>query len=604
MQVRAGHLVQQDQDEFVNLTKKILSEASSSQKEETNPAGDTKVDEIKLLKSEPSDCKPHVLEDETSTIAVSEIQEDIPGSHLELSSSADGYNVLELSKHPPIIYPSAESPVQATVDVSVSTQTSQCTEDETLSESVAAEALSPQSSAKLAQATVHGAVQIVDSHSFKPAQIYSREPTPLPSASVSMVSSNMVAPVEPLTAALTNPPGDTTVASVSGISLPTSLPCDPRMLAQQSILVKQSPVPFPSLPYPSTLSVPVFANPHIVDATPSLVSMPSYQHDTNTPSENLPSAPTVDSITHPSLTSTTSNNKFKVEDVADVDASSDLSATSVGAPDKEEPALAGRDVTEASSSTVASIQNNMSSNSIGGVEFFPPSQPPPPRAQSATSWLHATPGSYDVPWNVVRQRSATMQYATIPGLYPSTNMPTLPELGFFTQSTPAITVVPSIGSSVPADGTSAPAMQHASFDELANVERKEPPHQAEFGVLADLPVAQVSMFTEAFGKFLHAMNSLVRDPAMTPILNSLDQQYGAPSDMPCHDSPPAAYPRPEVAVTCSSTTVSTLILPWLSKLMQSQGYILGHAMPMYIQCVYLCMYFQVCHSINTVDFSR
>lgn len=552
--MRAGHLVQQDQDEFVNLTKKILSEASSSQREETNPTVNAKMDETKSSKSEPSDCKPHVLEDETSTIC--EIHEEIPSTHLELPSATDVCNVLEPPKHPPIVYPSVESPVQATVDVLMSTQTS---EDETPSEGVAAEVLSTQSNAKLVEATA--AVQVVDSHSSKPAYVYSRESTPLPSASISVVGSNVAPSVEPSTAALTNPLGDTTVVSMSGVSLPTSLPCDPRMLAQQSVLVRQSPVPIPSLPYTSTVSMHVFANPDIVDATPSVVSMPSYQHDMNTPSENLPTAPSVDSTTHPSLTSTTSSNKFEVEDVADVDVSSDLPPTSARAPDKEEPTVASRDVTEASSLTTASCQNVVSPSSIGGIDL--PRQPTRPRAQSATSWLPTTPAPYDVPWNAVRQRSATMQYPPIPGLYPSTNMPAVPEQGVSTQSTPPVSVVQSLGSSVPADGTSAPTMQHASYDELANLERKEPPLQAELGVLANLPVAQVTMFTEAFGKFLHAMNSLLRDPAMTPILNSLDQQYSASSDKPCGDSLPATHRGPE-AVTCS-TTVSTFVL--LSKVM-------------------------------------
>lgn len=60
--------------------------------------------------------------------------------------------------------------------------------------------------------------------------------------------------------------------------------------------------------------------------------------------------------------------------------------------------------------------------------------------------------------------------------------------------------------------------------------------------LEQIPPHHVQLLTKAFGTFLHAMNKMLRDPAMEPLIHSLDRQFGDPNLQSPTTSQPSSQP--------------------------------------------------------------
>ena len=526
----AGHLVQSDQEQFIVLTKKLLSEASLSQKEPVGQSIDAKGSEVRSSKSEPPEAQPQLSEDDTMKVALSELQDDELCSQSETSS-------LEVAEPPKQALP-RELPPQPSEDVSSTLlllQAEHRAQDGTTSVVAGSELLVTR---PVLPVTVEqsGSIQVESIDVAKSVELCSREPTPLPAASA-LVTCDVPTSVDSLTTfpVSIQPLDYAPLTSASATPMPVLFPFDSRLLIQQSCPVA-TPMTYPSCP--ATLSSPALTP--FVDTThlPS-TSMPSYPPDFNV----MDTHPALTSV-EPQITPSTSNRKFMVEDVADTDSPSDHSTTSTEALDKEELAALSRDVSEATGSAITANLESASTSSMSGYD--PSKQLPPLRTQSVGSWTHDAmfPSSHNIPWELVRQRSASMQYATIAGLYPSANMPALPQLGFFSQGAVGMSLLPSISDSVAASGVpsvvrvpSVVQQPPPCEDKAQSAEHRDHSH-AEFShKFASLPVAHVTMLTEAFGKFIYAMNTVLRDPTMAPLLDILDQQYGTSKDQPCPASP-------------------------------------------------------------------
>ena len=60
--------------------------------------------------------------------------------------------------------------------------------------------------------------------------------------------------------------------------------------------------------------------------------------------------------------------------------------------------------------------------------------------------------------------------------------------------------------------------------------------------LEQIPPHHAQLLTTAFGKFLHAMNTMLRDPSMEPLIHSLDSQFGEPNLQSPSTSQPSSQP--------------------------------------------------------------
>ena len=135
-----------------------------------------------------------------------------------------------------------------------------------------------------------------------------------------------------------------------------------------------------------------------------------------------------------------------------------------------------------------------------------------------------------------RRRSASVPQVVTSLAQVSGPMPAIPEsgVGYMRHSLPEFQTT----RTVPLEGVPPSNLSYAPLNKQPSLDQV-PPHHAQ-------------LLANAFGKFLHAMNTMLRDPSMEPLIHSLNGQFGNPSPSP---SQPSSQPVSPTS-TCSGPRMS------------------------------------------------
>lgn len=249
--------------------------------------------------------------------------------------------------------------------------------------------------------------------------------------------------------------------------------------------------------------------------------------------------PTIEIPVRPSPTPTSvptpipvppTKKKFEVEDVVEIDSPSDTSATS--STENLEKELKGETITtnetgqlrKAVQLVPGGLESGSESSmvSMQGLEFTGAALDPRPASSADLYQPSTTTPEVE---NAFRQRSSSTPFvSSLQGAIPVV-IPGIQEagLGYFRHSTSSMPMYPATSSAILREPT--PPQQLPQHD--APYHNLQPHH--------------TDLLTEAFGRFLHSMSSIIRDPTMQPLLQYLDHQFGSEKQT---QTPPRQYTPP------------------------------------------------------------
>ncbi len=296
-----------------------------------------------------------------------------------------------------------------------------------------------------------------------------------------------------------------------------------------------------------------YFQPAAQDSRVGYVAFPKIQQTPVLPQMGL-EATSTQSLPPPSRAS---RARFEIEDVTEADSPPELSAhNSTESLNSETVTPVPPDTSDLTYPKVPAFQAaGLQSASASSIELEHPHPPPEGAPLSAPVGLVHFPHQCGQTYTgvdltqrgylegVSRQRSSSVPTeATVvaPPLTGIQVMPTVPETGYRTSSVPEMSADADAFAGVSANFTPAAA---AAF---ATSQHGLQPLPSVPGVeFSQVPLQQTQLLTDAFARFLYAMNMMLHDPSMMPVLQMLDSRFGTqPLQTPQQQPPPPQSTTP------------------------------------------------------------